>query len=277
MSEKKADGDFREHSDESRAIWNTNAEWWDDRIGDGNDFQLELIEPATERLIDADPGKTILDIACGAGRLGRRMAELGAHVVAFDFSERFINRARERTPDDMKNIEYHVIDATDRGQMLSLGAGHFDGAVATMCLMDMAEIEPLFAVLPELLKPGAWFVFSVIHPCFQPPEMRKFAEMHETEGGFTVRSGVQVTSYITPAMSKGDGIVGQPQKQFYFHRPLSLLLGMAFERGFVMDGIEEPTFGEKPVDGRHLRWDAMPEIPPVLVVRLRLRREKGPS
>ncbi|MEW6356116.1 MAG: class I SAM-dependent methyltransferase [Planctomycetota bacterium] len=274
MTGKNANGDFQGHSDESRAIWDANAEWWDDRIGDGNDFQCELIEPATERLIDAAPGKTILDIACGAGRFGRRMAALGARVVAFDFSERFIHRARERTPKDMRNIEYHVIDATDREQMRLLGAGRFDGAVATMCLMDMATITPLFGVLPELLKPGGWFVFSIMHPCFQPPGFRKFAEMHEEEDGFVVRAGVQITSYITPAVWKGDGIVGQPQKQYYFHRPLSLLLNTAFQHGFVMDGIEEPTFREKPAEGRYLRWDAMPEIPPVVVVLLRLAGAK---
>lgn len=67
----------------------------------------------------------------------------------------------------MKNIEYHVVDATDPERMLALGAGRFDGAVATMCLMDMHTIDPLLGSLPVLLKPGGWFVFSVTHPCFQ--------------------------------------------------------------------------------------------------------------
>ena len=124
-----------------RRIWDANAEWWDDRIGDGNDFQLQLIEPATERLLDLRPGETILDVACGAGRLSRRYAELGAHVVACDFSAKFIERARRRTPAGA-DVEYHVIDACDREQLLTLGARRFDAAVATMALMDMAAIEP---------------------------------------------------------------------------------------------------------------------------------------
>jgi hypothetical protein len=40
--------DFPEHTAENRRIWNANARWWDDRIGEGNDFQALLIEPATE-------------------------------------------------------------------------------------------------------------------------------------------------------------------------------------------------------------------------------------
>ena len=92
--------EFPELAEDNRRIWEANARWWDDRIGDGNDFQMVLIEPATERLLDVVTGDTILDAACGAGRFARRMAELGARVVAFDQSEEFIARARERTPSD---------------------------------------------------------------------------------------------------------------------------------------------------------------------------------
>ena len=90
----KNSGDFSEFNVDTHQIWNANAEWWDDKIGDGNEFQCELIEPSTERLLCVFPGETILDVACGAGRFARRMVELGADVVAFDFSEQFIKRAK---------------------------------------------------------------------------------------------------------------------------------------------------------------------------------------
>ena len=102
--------EFPVHFEENRRIWTGNAQWWDDRIGDGNDFQTLLIEPATERLLEVQQGDAILDIACGAGRFARRMAELGARVVAFDQSEAFIARARERTGTNAP-IDYHVVSA----------------------------------------------------------------------------------------------------------------------------------------------------------------------
>ena len=98
MMKERPDSEFRGHADENRRIWDANAHWWDDRIGDGNDFQTLLIEPATERLLAVSSEDVILDIACGAGRFARRMAELGASVVAFDHSANFIERARARTP-----------------------------------------------------------------------------------------------------------------------------------------------------------------------------------
>ena len=156
----RSHADFPEHADENRRIWNANARWWDDRIGEGNDFQTLLIEPATERLLNVTSGDTILDVACGAGRFTRRMASLGATVVAIDTSSEFIARARERTPSDA-SIDYRVLDAARLEDLRSLGANRFTKAVCTMAVMDMPEIAPLFRALAELLPRDGAFVFSV--------------------------------------------------------------------------------------------------------------------
>lgn len=269
MTHESASGEFAGLNDDARRRWNDNADWWDDRIGDGNDFQCELIEPATERLLGIRPGEAVLDVACGAGRFARRLAKLGARVVAFDFSERFIARARRRAECGAA-VEYHVVDAANREAVAALGAGRFDAAVATMCLMDMAVIEPLLAGLACALKPGGRFVFTVMHPCFQPPNTPKFAESADAGGSWQVDCGVKVSRYRTPAAWEGIGICGQPQSQYYFHRPLAVLLGAGFRAGFVVDGLEEPTFDAAGAGKGGLRWRDMPEIPPVLAVRMRL-------
>src|SRR5215510_7190110 len=124
MTIERQDGEFPEKADDNRRIWDANARWWDDRIGDGNDFQTLLIEPATERLLDVTAGDTILDVACGAGRFARRMAEHGARVVGIDTSAEFIARARERTPADAA-IDYRVLDAAKVDDLRSLGSDRF--------------------------------------------------------------------------------------------------------------------------------------------------------
>jgi 2-polyprenyl-3-methyl-5-hydroxy-6-metoxy-1,4-benzoquinol methylase len=261
--------EFPEHADENRRIWDANARWWDDRIGDGNEFQTLLIEPATERLLKVAAGDAILDVACGAGRFARRMAQLGAKVVAFDASAAFIARARERTP-SAAAIEYHLADASNPDALLALASARFDKAVCTMALMDMPEIGPLLTALPRLLAPGGIFVFSVTHPCFHSAAIQRFAEISEDEPGrHLVRSGVKVSSYLSPSARKTEGIVGQPEPQWFFHRPISALFQLGFEAGFVVDGIEEPRFpGDQPRAG--VRWHDMPDIPPILVVRMKI-------
>ena len=270
MPQLSPGADFPEHADENRRLWDANAAWWDDKIGDGNEIQDLLIAPASERLLAVHPGDTVLDIACGAGRFTRRLAELGARVTAFDHSEAFIERARERTPNSA-TIEYRVCDAADRDALLALGSRSFDKAVCTMALMDMPVIETLLQALPALLAPGGAFVFSVLHPCFHSTEVRMFSEMSENETGrYVVQNGVRVTAYRTPMAKKTEGIRGQPEAQYVFHRPLQALLGAGFRAGFVVDGLEEPCFPATGSSQPGLRWTDMPEIPPVLAVRMSL-------
>ena len=87
---------------ESRAIWNAKAAFWDERMGDGNAFQRMLVAPATERLLAPREGELVLDVACGNGVMARRLGALGARVVACDFSDVFIERARARTGPELR-------------------------------------------------------------------------------------------------------------------------------------------------------------------------------
>src|SRR5258706_11098418 len=123
---------------ESRDIWDTNAEAWDRKIGSGGGWQTTLVAPTVERMLNIQPGEHVLDIACGNGQFSRRLLELGAVVVASDFSPKLIELAKDRTTEHSDRITYHVIDATDEAQLLALGEqGSFDATVCSNALMDM--------------------------------------------------------------------------------------------------------------------------------------------
>jgi 2-polyprenyl-3-methyl-5-hydroxy-6-metoxy-1,4-benzoquinol methylase len=255
--------------------WEKKAAFWDKMMGEGNAFQRVLIGPATERLLKVLPGETVLDVACGNGVFSRRLAKLGAKVVAIDFSEKFIELARSRTAEAgyANSVEYLVIDATDKEQMLALREERFDAAVCNMALMDMPAIDPLMRALRRLLKPKGRFVFSVQHPAFNSNAVRLALEVEDREGTLVETYSVKVTGYLQVPPGKGAGIPGEPVAHPYFHRPLSELLGACFRAGFAVDGLEEPSFAE-PEDGsraaaRSLSWEDLVGIPPVLVVRTR--------
>ena len=251
-----------ELNEETRAKWDTNAENWDRYMGDeGNSFHMELVRPATERLLKVGPGSRVLDIGCGNGNFSRRLVQLGARVMGIDFSQDLIERTRARSEDD-EHLRYLVVDATDHEALVSLG--QFDAAAANMVLMDMSTLSPLASALPELLKPGAPFVFSVSHPCFQTPDTRRLYEERDEEGQIISGSFVQIGRYITPESHEGSAIPNEPVPSRYFHRPLSTLLQHFFDQGLMLDGMQEPTFSEAGKD--RFEWT---EIPPVLVCRIR--------
>jgi 2-polyprenyl-3-methyl-5-hydroxy-6-metoxy-1,4-benzoquinol methylase len=251
-------------------IWNQNATFWDDCIQEGNIFHRHLIAPAAERLLEIRPDELVLEVACGNGNFARQLARLGARVVACDFSETFIERARARTTEYTDRIEYRVVDATQSDELLALGLHRFDAAVCNMALMDMVTIEPLFGALRLLLKPGGRFVFSIQHPCFNSNAVSQIVELMDREGELVTQYTVKVSAYISPATNKGLGIIGQPQPHYYFHRPLSLLFKLCFQAGFVVDGLEEPVFDIETDSHGPFSWVNFKEIPPALAVRLRL-------
>lgn len=83
---------------------------------------------------------------------------------------------------------------------------------------------------------------------------------------------VKIFGYMTPGVSKGAAIDGQPKPQLYFHRPLQEVLGAGFGAGFVLDALEERAFPPDHRSGQSpLTWSGnFGEIPPVLVAWLRL-------
>lgn len=264
--------DFPEFTPKTTEVWDKLAAWWDDKIGDGNATQDILVEPAQERLLDLKTGDRVLDIACGAGRFTRRMATKAVNIVAFDHSEKFIERARRRTVEHRDRIEYRVLNAADRPALLSLGERRFDAAVCTMAFMDMAEVTPLLSTLPRLLKPGGRFVWSVTHPVFNSGDAKMMAEVEEDGTSLVTKYRMKVGDYLACRMVTGIGISGQPEQQHYFHRPVSALLNACFDHGFVLDRIEEPAFppGTITPSGRPLSWANFNAIPQVMVVRMRM-------
>jgi 2-polyprenyl-3-methyl-5-hydroxy-6-metoxy-1,4-benzoquinol methylase len=251
-----------------RRRWDAKAAYWDEQMGDGNAFQRELIGPAVERLLAVRPGERVLDVACGNGVASRRLAALGARVIAIDTSVAFLELARARSRQSGDGIDYRWVDATDETGLLALGEGQFAALLCNMALMDMPYIAPLVATARRLLAPGGRLVVSIQHPAFNSNATRLCAESVTYEDGDEVVShAVKVTNYLATPPGKGTGMLGEPEHHWYFHRPLHALFAIFFRAGFVLDGLEEPAFATRHTDDWALNWRNVPEIPPVLVAR----------
>lgn len=250
---------------EVQEAWDTNAENWDTNMGEGNSFALRLVVPAEQRLLTVKPGDRILDAACGNGLHSRRLARLGAKVTAFDISPRLIEFARARSPGEL-DIEYRVIDGTDASAMDTLPS-EFDAIVCHMAVFDMERVDALFSMAASRLRPGAPFVVSSTHPCFNGPAPVLFMEVSDDFA--SVNYGVKVERYATPARVMRKAFTSAPVPHPLFHRPFSVILGHAFEAGLVVTGFEEPVFDTPPgSSSAPLSWDSrVKEIPPVVVYR----------
>jgi ubiquinone/menaquinone biosynthesis C-methylase UbiE len=258
---------MRNAVERAQEIWDAKAAWWDEIVADKYPVCGELVD----KLLDVQPGMRVLEIACGNGIFSRRMARRGAEVLAADFSAAFLEAARVRTsPELASHIDYRLVDATDSKQLRSLGQpGEFDAALCSMGLMDMPEIEPLFDALNRLLRPRAPFVFSVSHPCFSQLGATKLMEHELQEDGTLAPAyAVKVRRYLSFKTGLGLGIEGEPRPHLYFERALNDLFRPGFERGFVVDRLEEIPGVLRKSSGP-LAWGHLPDIPAFLVVRMR--------
>lgn len=259
---------------EVRQIWDAKAAYWDERMGDGNLFQNELIGPSVDRLLGIQPEQLVLEVGCGNGVASRRLARQGARVIATDTSVEFLELARKRAPELADRIDYRFVDATDESGLLALGEGQFNAILANMVIMDMPVIEPLLRSASRLLAPGGRFVFSIQHPAFNSNAVGLCAQTRTQLNGEEVPlHSLRITDYLYVPAGKGTGMPGETVAHWYFHRPLQQLFGAFFAAGFVLDGLEEPGFTSKPTDDWRISWLNMPGIPPVLVARFVSRPE----
>jgi ubiquinone/menaquinone biosynthesis C-methylase UbiE len=253
--------EIKEINQRVRDVWNANAQWWDNQVGNIDIAHEYVVNPAMETLLAIQPGERVLEIASGNGTFARSLAQSGASVLACDFSEELLKRAKARTIDTLGSIEYKLLDATDPDQLASLGERCFHAAVVSMALMDMANIEPLIQAFSQVLIPEGRFVFSVTHPCFNSLG---------TQTQWLGTEGVLVKDYIQPAIGYENAKPGQPIPHPFFHRPLWHLFGICFQAGFVLDGLLEPVPPEWLQNDQPEKWKRYSRIPHVMVTRWRL-------
>ncbi len=264
--------DIKKLNDEGRKLWNMKARFWDELQGDnGNVFHRRLIEPSVLQLLDLQDGESVLDIGCGNGALARRLVAGGGKVTAVDFSEKLIGFARQRSGRTGASVKYIDCDATDETALTQLGEGGFDAITCTMALMDMPTIEPLFRAVTRLLREPGRFVFSTMHPAFNSNNPIFVHEKEDRDGAVSENFAVKLRAYLDLPPVKGAGAPGEPTPHYYFHRPLSELLGAAFAAGLALDGLLEPAFSpEDAASTERISWHKYTQIPPILSGRLRL-------
>jgi len=131
----------------------------------GNNALIQDMRTEMWRTLDATfaPESRLIDLGCGTGLDAVRMARVGHHVTATDWSQRMVERTRERAEREQ---------LADRVQTIAVGAhelfrvdgqAQFDGAYSNLgalnCVPNLAEMA---AQCARLLKPRAALVFSVI-------------------------------------------------------------------------------------------------------------------
>ena len=222
--------------------WNGNAEAWTTIARAGFDIYRDYLNtPAFFSMLPDVNELSGIDIGCGEGYNTRLLCEEGAIMTAIDISEIFIKKAIEEELQDPLNINYQVASAVD----LPFENNQFDFATSFMCMMDIPEMEKALAEAFRVIRPGAFFQFSITHPCFDTPFRRNkrdaFGKTYAIEvGGYFQSINGQVDEWIfgaAPAHLKNSLPKFKTPK---FSRTLSHWINALTETGFVIENCNEP-------------------------------------
>ncbi len=154
------------------------ADWYEGWAGDGPGLiavHPELLPPLADL--------RVLDVACGQGRLTRYLAAAGAIVTGLDLSAAMLGKARSKGGE---RIEYVHADITRPATWWD--GRPFDGCTCDLALMDIDDLAGTLATIAAVLRPGGWFVASVVHPCFPGNDIGRSSwppEGYEAEGWWT--------------------------------------------------------------------------------------------
>ncbi|KXJ96469.1 S-adenosyl-L-methionine-dependent methyltransferase [Microdochium bolleyi] len=290
---------------QSMYSWEANAEFWDNSIGqDGNQYWQLLQRPALERMIplpspETRPGRRALDLAAGNGVVSRWLAARGdlSVVVSTDGSEEMMRVSRKRYAawsaggsgsgsGDVAQMEFRRVDVTSEKDLEAIvsefcanetggdGDARFDIVTINMAIQDISDLVPMAKALPNLLKKGGIFVATLLHPVFFTSGANRHIQIiendeHHEATANIVRSKV-VTRYLDVAPWRGVAMYGQPEQQYYFHRPLHELFATFFRVGLAMDALEEPAFtdAERNADRIESHFN-FTQLPAILAFRMR--------
>jgi SAM-dependent methyltransferase len=200
------------------------AEWYDAWVGDDPGF---ICKDAPGLLAGRLAGARVLDAACGQGRVARAVARLGAHVVGVDVSARLVAMARTAEAADPLGATYRVGDLADPAAWWD--GIPFDGAVCEMALMDIGDLDAVLAGIAHVLRPGGWFVSSLLHPCL--PGRANGLSSWPPDRGYSAEGWWS---------SPDHNPVGARIRVGAYHRTLATVLNGLTAAGLTLDRAVEP-------------------------------------
>jgi len=142
-----------------------------------------LYDPSFLAVAGELEGKTVLDLACGDGRMSRKAALRGARqVIGVDLSREMIRLAREMEHNEIQGINYIEAKVGELGKI-----GEFDQVWGTFLLHYASTKEELEAMARDVavnLKSGGKFVALNQNPLcpFSPLTNKKYGSTIFPEG-----------------------------------------------------------------------------------------------
>jgi len=212
--------------------WEKSSKWYKKIVGsDGHYFHQAIIFPKIKQLIDFEKIKSVLDLACGQGIFERQINQKKEYT-GVDISKSLIEEAKNRSTN-----ENHQFLMADVSKKLPLKENYFDLITIILALQNIKNIDGVVENAFTHLKLGGRFLIVLNHPIFRIPR--------QSSWGVDIKSKLQyrridryMSSLEIPIMTN-PGQFNKSEMTWSFHSPLSKYSQILYEKGFLIEKIEE--------------------------------------
>lgn len=255
-----------------RTDWNKAADWYSDYLHQPGTYQKEVIYPGVLRLLQPQPGKQYVDVACGEGSFAAFLAnEARVAVTGIDAAKNLIQRAERLRRNQQQKLKFLVADARNFSRRLHQC---FAGATCILALQNIDDYQAVFRETARVLEKNSPFVFVINHPCFRLPR--------QSGWGWDEGRKLQyrrIDSYFSSyhiRLETHPGRARVPQRRVEaqddtvsFHRPLQDYVQALDQAGFAITALEEWTSHRQSQPGARAKAEnrARHEIPLFMAIR----------
>lgn len=112
-----------------------------------------------KKILRAFRPKSVIELGCGTGKNTAFLARISKKVLALDFSEGMISKARAKVA--ATHVSFALADLSKRWPSKNASA---DLVVGNLVLEHIKNLRPIFSEARRVLVPGGVFYLSELHP-----------------------------------------------------------------------------------------------------------------
>ena len=142
----------------SQRAWNQLAAEFENAVCDITATSGDRLEELVDRMRPTRR-QTLVDAGCGIGTFVERFGPRFGKIVAFDFAEAMVNRARRRCR-DFRHLDWHALPLEEAGQRIGPIA-HLAVCLNVITSPDAVLRQRQWQSLATLLRPGGFLLVVV--------------------------------------------------------------------------------------------------------------------
>ena len=132
---------------------------WADQYDTNNNKTRDVENIALRKVLSTIHFDNCLEVGCGTGKNTVWLMEKASNVLAIDFSEAMLKKAKEKI--SANKVEFKQVDIT---QPWSLNDSMFDLVSFSLILEHIANLAPIFTEAGKVLKKGGYLYVGELHP-----------------------------------------------------------------------------------------------------------------